>query len=143
MLNVAKLKKGIVIDHINAGKGFDIYKELHLNDIDDAVVLMKGLPSKKLGKKDMIKIETDVELDKDVLGLIDPDDTINYVADGELISKVKLTLPKKVTGILECKNPRCISQYEHTGPITFYLVDPKTKTYRCEYCDSYTTFRSR
>ena len=143
MINVSQLKKGIVIDHIEAGHGFRIYKELHLDRIDDPVVLLNNIPSKKMGKKDMLKIETDVELDMDVLGLIDPDVTINYVADGELISKVKLTLPKKVTGILECKNPRCISQYEHTGPITFYLVDPKTKTYRCEYCDSYTTFRSR
>lgn len=142
MLNVSKLKKGIVIDHIDAGKGFDIYRELHLNEIEDPVVLMKGLPSTKLGKKDMIKIETDLELDMQVLGLIDPNVTINYVEDGMLKEKKKLTLPEKVTGILKCKNPRCITQHEQTGPIDFYLVDAGTKTYRCEYCDAYTTFHS-
>ena len=143
MVNVSKIKEGIVIDHIRAGHGYKIFQQLGLDRLDGVVVLMRNVDSEKMGRKDLIKIESNLDLNLDVLGLIDPDVTINYVADGELISKVKLTLPKKVTGILECKNPRCISQYEHTGPITFYLVDPKTKTYRCEYCDSYTTFRSR
>lgn len=142
MLNVAKLKKGIVIDHIVAGKGFDIYKELHLNEIDAPVVLMKGIDSIKMGKKDLIKIETDLPLDMNVLGLIDPDVTINYVKDGQLLEKVKLQLPEKVTGILECHNPRCITQYEEVGDIDFYLVNKDKKIYRCEYCDSYTTFKN-
>lgn len=140
MLNVDKLKKGIVIDHIEEGKGFEIYKELHLNEIDMPVVLMKGINSLKMGKKDLIKIETDLELDLDVLGLIDPDVTINFVSDGKLMEKMKLSLPKQVSGILECKNPRCISKYEDVGDITFFLEDEENKVYRCEYCDTYTTF---
>lgn len=140
MINVSKLKKGIIIDHIESGHGFEIYKELHLNEIDDVVVLMKNVPSKKMGQKDLIKIETDLELDMNVLGLIDPDVTINFVNNGELVSKVQLTLPTRVTGIMKCKNPRCISQYEDVGDIDFYLVDAEKKLYRCEYCDSYTTF---
>ena len=140
MINVSKLKKGIIIDHIESGHGFEIYKELHLNEIDDVVVLMKNVPSKKMGQKDLIKIETDLELDINVLGLIDPNVTINFVNNGELVSKVQLTLPTRVTGIMKCKNPRCISQYEDVGDIDFYLVDAEKKLYRCEYCDSYTTF---
>lgn len=140
MINVSKLKKGIIIDHIESGHGFEIYKELHLNKIDDVVVLMKNVPSKKMGKKDLIKIETDLELDMNVLGLIDPNVTINFVKNGELASKVQLTLPQRVTGIMKCKNPRCITQYEDVGDIDFYLVDAEKKLYRCEYCDSYTTF---
>lgn len=141
MLNVSKLKRGIVIDHIDAGKGFAIYRELGLNEIDYPVVLMKGLPSEKLGTKDMIKIETDIDLDMQVLGLIDPNVTINIVEDGKLKEKKKLKLPEKVTGIMRCKNPRCISNQENVGPIDFYLVNPEEKIYRCEYCDSYTTFK--
>ena len=140
MINVSKLKKGIIIDHIESGHGFEIYKELHLNEIDDVVVLMKNVPSKKMGQKDLIKIETDLELDMNVLGLIDPNVTINFVNNGELVSKVQLTLPTRVTGIMKCKNPRCISQYDDVGDIDFYLVDAEKKLYRCEYCDSYTTF---
>ena len=140
MINVSKLKKGIIIDHIESGHGFEIYKELHLNEIDDVVVLMKNVPSKRMGQKDLIKIETDLELDMNVLGLIDPNVTINFVNNGELVSKVQLTLPTRVTGIMKCKNPRCISQYEDVGDIDFYLVDAEKKLYRCEYCDSYTTF---
>ena len=140
MINVSKLKKGIIIDHIESGHGFEIYKELHLNEIDDVVVLMKNVPSKKMGQKDLIKIETDLELDMNVLGLIDPNVTINFVNNGELVSKVQLTLPTRVTGIMKCKNPRCIRQYEDVGDIDFYLVDAEKKLYRCEYCDSYTTF---
>lgn len=143
MLNVDKLKKGIVIDHIDAGKGMDIYRELRLNDIDDAVVLMKGIPSQKMGKKDLIKIETDIDLDMDVLGLIDPNVTINFVRDGKLVRKQKLTLPQSVVGILECRNPRCITHYENVGDITFHLVDADKKLYRCEYCDSFTTFKKK
>ncbi|MDO4289216.1 MAG: aspartate carbamoyltransferase regulatory subunit [Eubacterium sp.] len=140
MINVSKLKKGIVIDHIEAGHGFQIYKELHLNEIDDVVVLLKNIPSKKMGKKDIIKIETDLELDMTVLGLIDPNVTVNFVKDGELKSKLQLTLPQRVKGIMSCKNPRCITHYEKVGDIDFYLVDAEKKLYRCEYCDSYTTF---
>jgi len=140
MINVSKLKKGIIIDHIEAGHGFEIYKELHLNDIDDVVVLLKNIPSKKMKQKDLIKIETDMQIDMTVLGLIDPNVTINFVKNGELCKKISLTLPKVVNGIMTCKNPRCITQYEDVKEIKFYLVNEEKKQYRCEYCDAYTTF---
>ena len=140
MINVSKLKKGIIIDHIEAGHGFEIYKELHLNDIDDVVVLLKNIPSKKMKQKDLIKIETDLQIDMTVLGLIDPNVTINFVKNGELFKKINLTLPKVVNGIMTCKNPRCITQYEDVKEIKFFLVNEEKKQYRCEYCDAYTTF---
>jgi aspartate carbamoyltransferase regulatory subunit len=140
MINVSKLKKGIIIDHIEAGHGFEIYKELHLNDIDDVVVLLKNIPSKKMKQKDLIKIETDMQIDMTVLGLIDPNVTINFVKNGELYKKISLTLPKVVNGIMTCKNPRCITQYEDVKEIKFFLVNEEKKQYRCEYCDAYTTF---
>jgi aspartate carbamoyltransferase regulatory subunit len=143
MINVSKLKKGIIIDHIEAGHGFEIYKELHLNDIDDVVVLLKNIPSKKMKKKDLIKIETDLQIDMKVLGLIDPNVTINFVKNGVMYKKIKLTLPKVVEGIMKCKNPRCITQYEDVKEIKFYLVNEEKKQYRCEYCDAYTTFMEK
>jgi len=140
MINVSQLKKGIIIDHIEAGHGFEIYKELHLNDIDDVVVLLNNIPSKKMKKKDLIKIETDMQIDMNVLGLIDPNVTINFVKNGEMYKKMKLTLPKVVEGIMKCKNPRCITKHEDVRQIKFYLVNEEKKQYRCEYCDAYTTF---
>ncbi|MBK5243997.1 MAG: aspartate carbamoyltransferase regulatory subunit [Eubacteriaceae bacterium] len=143
MINVSKLKKGIIIDHIEAGHGFEIYKELHLNDIDDVVVLLKNIPSKKMKKKDLIKIETDIQIDMNVLGLIDPNVTINFVKDGEMYKKITLNLPKVVEGIMKCKNPRCITQHEDVKEIKFFLVNEEKKQYRCEYCDAYTTFMEK
>jgi aspartate carbamoyltransferase regulatory subunit len=143
MINVSQLKEGIVIDHIEAGHGFRIYQELHLDAIDDPVVLLNNIPSKKMGKKDMLKIETDLDIDMNVLGLIDPNVTINVVRDGEVISKINLTLPREVEGIMRCKNPRCITQYEDVGKIHFFLVNEEKRIYRCEYCDAYTTFIER
>ncbi len=140
MINVSKLKEGIVIDHIDEGRGYYIYKELKLNQIKDPVVLMQNIPSRKMGKKDLIKIETDLDLDLNALGLINPNATINIVKNGELIRKFKLTLPEKVSGLLVCKNPRCITRSEYVPSIDFYLVNEANKTYRCEYCDTYTTY---
>ena len=135
MINVSKLKKGIIIDHIEAGHGFEIYKQLHLNDIDDVVVLLKKIPSKKMKQKDLIKIETDLQIDMTVLGLIDPNVTINFVKNGELFKKINLTLPKVVNGIMTCKNPRCITSIEQELPQTFVLADPNKEVYRCKYCE--------
>lgn len=136
MINVSKLRKGIVIDHITAGQGYKIFRQLGLDMIDDVVVLMRNVDSHKMGRKDLIKIETNLDLNLDVLGLIDPGATVTYVEDGERVRKVHLSLPGQVHGILSCKNPRCISNQESIDDIVFTLVDPKTKEYACEYCES-------
>ena len=138
MINVSKLKKGIVLDHITAGHGYKLFKQLHLDELEDVVVLMKNVDSGKLGKKDLIKIETDMPLDLTVIGLIEPGITISYIENGECARKLKLRLPEKVDGILTCKNPRCISNVERLENITFYLVDAEKKEYACEYCEART-----
>ncbi len=139
MINVSKLKKGIVIDHIEAGKGYKIFNQLKLDQVEDVVVLMRNVPSSKMGRKDLIKVENDITIDLTVLGLIDPNVTVNIVENGERVDKIKLSLPERVKGILACKNPRCISNSEPVGEVEFYLVDPVKKQYRCEYCDSRTS----
>ncbi len=139
MINVSKLKKGVVIDHIEANKGYKIFNQLKLDESEDVVVLMRNVPSQKMGKKDLIKIENDINVDLTVLGLIDPNVTVNVVENGERVNKIKLSLPEKVMGIMECKNPRCISKHENVGEIGFTLVDAGEKLYRCEYCDARTS----
>ena len=138
MINVSKLKEGIVIDHIRADHGYKIFLQLGLDPLDGVVVLMRNVESTKMGRKDLIKIETDMVLNLDVLGLIDPDVTISYVKEGVCVNKIKLSPPETVTGILTCKNPRCISNQEHIKDIHFHLVDAKTNQYACEYCDART-----
>ena len=139
MINVSKLKKGIGLDHITQGQGYKIFKQLGLDQLDDVVVLMRNVDSTKMGKKDLIKIETDLPLDMNVLGLIDPGITVTYVLNGEQVKKVNLTLPQHVKGILTCKNPRCITNQEHIEDVNFSLVDPQRKLYACEYCDARTS----
>jgi len=135
MINVSKLKEGIVIDHIRSGHGYKIFQQLGLDRLDDVVVLMRNVDSEKMGKKDLIKIESNLDLNLEVLGLIDPHVTINYVKNGERVNKVSLTPPQTVTGILTCKNPRCITNHERITDVKFHLVDAHTNQYACEYCD--------
>ena len=139
MINVSKLKEGIVIDHIRADHGYKIFLQLGLDQLDGVVVLMRNVESTKMGRKDLIKIETDMVLDLDVLGLIDPDVTISYVKEGVCVKKIKLSPPETVTGILTCKNPRCISNQEHIKDVRFHLVDTRKNQYACEYCDARTS----
>lgn len=138
MINVSKLKKGIVIDHIRAGHGYKIFQQLGLDQLEDVVVLMRNVNSTKMGRKDLIKIETDLELNFDVLGLIDPGVTISFVEEGEQVNKIKLSPPQEVKGILTCKNPRCITNQEHIENVTFRRVDYGRNEYACEYCDART-----
>ncbi len=139
MINVSKLKKGIVIDHITAGKGYKIFAQLKLDKLDAVVVLMRNVDSSKMGKKDLIKIETDLTINFDELALIDPGVTVTYVTDGEKVKKVKINPPLEVEGILTCKNPRCITNQEHIDNVKFRLVDAEKKLYACEYCDAQTS----
>ena len=136
MINVSKLKKGIVLDHTTAGHGFKVFQQLGLDKLSDVVVLMRNVDSGRMGKKDLIKIETDLPLDFDVLGLLDPGITVSYVENGVCVRKQRLSLPERVTGILQCKNPRCITVAEPQLDAIFLLSDPATHTYRCAYCET-------
>lgn len=141
MINVSKIKKGIVLDHIESGKAHVLYRALELDKVTDAVVLMQNIYSTSMGKKDLIKIETDYDLDFTVLGLIAPNTTVNFIEDGKRIKKIRMEMPELVEDVLTCKNPRCITNSEREIPgHKFYLYDRAKKEYKCEYCDTVTTY---
>ncbi len=134
-MNVDSIKNGLVLDHIKAGRGMQIYEVLNLAALDCPVAIIKNVPSKKMGKKDIIKIDAAIELDLDILGYIDPDITVNVIKDST-VEKKRLSLPEQLTGVLKCKNPRCISTTEQELPHIFKLADREGRVYRCLYCES-------
>jgi aspartate carbamoyltransferase regulatory subunit len=136
MLNIDSVNKGLVIDHIQAGKAMQIYKHLNLDKMDCSVAIIKNAKSKKMGKKDIIKIEDEINLDLDVLGFIDPNITVNVIDNGVIIRKINLELPAAVENIVKCKNPRCITSIEQEIVNKFKLTDKEKKIYRCVYCDT-------
>ena len=133
---IGQIKDGIVLDHITAGRGMYIYHILGLGKLDCTVAMIKNADSPKKGKKDIIKVGQVIDLDFDVLGYIDPDITVNIIRDGKLYKRQKLSLPAHVTGIIKCKNPRCITSTEQELRHEFKLVNPEKKLYRCVYCES-------
>ena len=136
-MNVDEIKNGFVIDHIKAGRGMEIYRFLGLEHLDCPIALIKNALSRRMGRKDIIKVDTDAaELDLAVLGYIDPDVTVNVIKDGVNIKKYHPELPSRVVDIVKCKNPRCITSTEQELPHVFTLTDPDTRTYRCIYCES-------
>ncbi|MGK0465328.1 aspartate carbamoyltransferase regulatory subunit [Clostridium sp.] len=135
MVTINSIKRGIVIDHIKAGVGLNIFNYLGLDKADFTVALIMNAPSSKLGKKDIIKIENEIDIDFTVLGFIDPNITINIISGEEIESKVKLNLPDKIDNVIKCNNPRCISSIEQEIMHSFYLSDRKKGEYRCMYCD--------
>jgi len=135
MLNIDKIKKGIVIDHIKAGQGIKIFNWLGLDKATYTVAFVINANSSKIGKKDVIKIDNDITINFDVLGLIDPNITVSIIKDEGIAEKRKLRLPEKVENVLICKNPRCITSTEKYIPHVFHLVNQELQTYRCEYCD--------
>lgn len=135
MLTVNSIKNGIVIDHIKAGLGIKIFNDLGLDKADFAVALIMNADSTKLKKKDIIKIENKMDIDLTILGLIDPNITVDIIEKEVIREKIKLSLPHKVENIIKCKNPRCITSVEKYVPHVFHLVDHAKGEYRCEYCD--------
>ena len=132
---IGQIKNGIVIDHISAGKGMYIYNVLGLDKLDCTVAMIKNADSTKMGKKDIIKIGEIIELDFDLLGFIDHGITVNIIEDGKLAKREKLTLPERVSGVIKCKNPRCITSIEQELDHVFVLTDAKKEVYRCKYCE--------
>lgn len=135
MLNIDSIEKGIVIDHIKAGLGMKIYNYLGLDKLDSTVAIIKNVKSKKLGRKDIIKVENSLDVDLKVLGFIDPNITINIIEKDKIVDKIKLELPEEVVNIVKCKNPRCITSVEQEIEHKFKLVDREKGIYRCIYCD--------
>lgn len=135
MLNIGGLTQGVVIDHIKAGGGMEIYNYLNLDNLDCSVALIKNAKSNKSKKKDIIKIEGPIQVDLNMLGVLDHHMTINIIEDGKIIEKRHLTLPQTVTNIIKCKNPRCITSIEQELQHKFKLTDKEKGVYRCIYCE--------
>lgn len=135
MLNIDSIQNGIVIDHIQAGKGMRIYELLELDKLDCCVALIKNARSSKMGRKDIIKIEGDLSINFDVLGFIDNNITVCTIKNGELVKKENLVLPRRIKNVVKCKNPRCITSTEENLDQIFVLCDEKAHRYRCLYCE--------
>ena len=132
---IGQIKEGIVLDHITAGNAMNIYNVLKLGELDCTVALIKNADSPKMGKKDIIKISTHLDIDLDILGYLDPGITVNIIRDGEVAERRHVALPQRVVGVIQCKNPRCITSVEREIVHEFKLTDPVKKVYRCIYCE--------
>lgn len=135
-MNIDSIKNGLVIDHIRSGGAMRIYDLLGLGSLDCTVAIIKNAQSGKMGRKDIIKIDTVTDIDLDVLGYVDPGITVNVIRGGELVEKKNLTLPERLENVLRCKNPRCITSVEPGLKQVFFLADRERKTYRCLYCEA-------
>lgn len=135
-LNVGKIEEGFVLDHIQAGRSMEINKYLHLDKLDCCVAIIKNAKSNKMGKKDIMKIECPIDfMDLDILGFIDHNITVNIIKNSQVVDKKALSLPKKITNVIRCKNPRCITSIEQELDHVFVLTDPENEIYRCQYCE--------
>ena len=135
-MNIDSIQNGVVLDHIQAGRSMEIYQFLHLDQLDCSVAIIKNVRSDRMGKKDITKIDSPMELDLDVLGYIDSNITVNIIRNGKRVEKKHLELPRKLVNIIRCKNPRCITVAEPQLDAIFLLSDAEKHTYRCAYCDT-------
>ncbi len=133
---IGQIKNGIVIDHITAGRGMELYNFLGLDKLNCQVALIKNAESVKMGRKDIIKIDQVIELDLDALGYLDPGVTVNIIADGKLAKRQNIEIPERIENVIKCKNPRCITTIEQELPHIFTLQDKESRVYRCLYCES-------
>ena len=134
MLNVGQIEEGFVLDHIKAGKSLS--KHLGLDKLDCTVAIIKNARSNKMGKKDILKVECDINtLNLDIIGFIDHSITVNVIKNSEIVEKLPLTLPKEIKNVLKCRNPRCITSIEQELPHIIILTDEKKEIYRCKYCE--------
>ena len=134
-MNIDAIQNGIVIDHITAGRGMRLYELLELGKLDCSVAIIKNAPSKKSGKKDIIKIDADIPVNLDVIGYVDPGVSVNIIRNGVLVEKRTIDMPELLTNVIRCKNPRCISSVEQELKHVFRLTDRENKVYRCVYCE--------
>ncbi len=135
-MNIDSITNGIVIDHITAGRGMVLYELLGLDELECSVAIIKNVSSSKMGKKDIIKIDADINVNLDVVGYVDSDVTVNVISNGKLVDKKKIGLPEKLTNVIKCKNPRCITSQENEIEHIFKLTDKENRVYRCIYCDT-------
>ena len=135
-MNIDSITNGFVIDHITAGRGMKLYDLLGLDNLDCSIAIIKNVSSKKMGKKDIIKIDADIDIDIDVIGYVDPGTTVNIIKNCQLVEKRTIELPQLLTNVIKCKNPRCITSTEQEINHVFKLTDKDNGGYRCIYCES-------
>lgn len=135
-MKIDSIINGIVIDHISAGNAMKLYRLLKLDNLDCSVAIIQNVSSNKMGKKDIIKIDADVDLKMDIIGYVDPNATVDIIRDGVLAEKRSIALPEKLQDVIFCKNPRCITTTEQELPHIFKLTDRENRVYRCIYCET-------
>ncbi len=135
-MKIDSIQNGIVIDHIAAGRGMQLYKLLQLDKLECSVAIIKNVVSRKMGKKDIIKVDGKVDIDIDAIGYVDPKATVNIIRNGELVEKRDIVLPERLVNVIRCKNPRCISSTEQELDQVFELKDREKAVYRCLYCEA-------
>ena len=135
-MNIDAIHSGIVLDHITAGRGMDVYRYLKLDELDCTVAYIRNVRSNAMGRKDIVKIDADIHVDLDVLGYLDPGITVNIISEGKLVEKKKLSLPERLVNVITCKNPRCITTVEGALDQHFVLKDRERGVYRCLFCDA-------
>ena len=135
-MNIDSINNGVVIDHITAGQGMKLYDLLELDKLECQVAIIKNAQSRKLGKKDIIKVADSIPVNLDVIGYVDPGATVNIIKDGKLVEKKDISMPEILTNVIKCKNPRCITSVEQELPHKFKLTDRIGRVYRCIYCES-------
>ena len=135
-MNIDSITNGFVIDHITAGCGMRLFELLNLDNADCSVALIKNVGSKKMGRKDIIKIDAEIAIDFDVIGYVDPGITVNIIRNSEIVEKRTIELPEKLTNVIKCKNPRCITSVEQELSHVFKLTDRDSRIYRCIYCET-------
>lgn len=135
-MNIDSVRNGVVIDHITAGNGPRLYELLGLDALTCTVAFIRNVPSKKMGRKDIIKVDGDVTLNLDVIGYVDPAATVNIIRDGELVEKRTIEMPLQLVNVIKCKNPRCITSCEQELDHIVRLTDREKKVYRCIYCET-------
>ncbi len=135
-MNIDSITNGFVIDHITAGRGMKLYDLLGLDNLDCSVAIIKNVASKKMGKKDIIKIDADIDINIDVIGYVDPGTTVNIIKNCQLVEKRTIELPQTLTNVIKCKNPRCITSTEQEINHVFKLTDKDNGVYRCIYCET-------
>ena len=135
-LRVSKIRNGTVIDHVTAGQALNVLSVLGIDGSEGlGVSVVMNVPSDRLGRKDVVKVE-DRELSDDevaVLSLIAPNATVNIIREFAVAEKSAVERPDRITGVLDCPNPACVTNAGEPVAASFDVID---NGLRCHYCET-------
>ena len=136
-LQVEAIRTGTVIDHIPAGQGIKILRQLQLLGTDLRITVGFNLPSKELGMKDIIKVENRLfdEAEASELGLFAPEATINVIEDYSVRGKFKMSVPEQLEGVFECPNSNCVTHNEPVQSVFTLKQREGDIQMKCKYCE--------